>query len=233
MRNKDQNVVQTIMYRLPFSLIENLALYAHAWESSRDDRSGGLSIMELSKHARIRMQQRGIPARHGRAPLPACCAPLKCNLREILMKMFRIYVAALLALFASLISADEYLGQLSENPYNLDSTSNEFGQYGSPYSSESINNPYGPYGSRFSNDSATNPHATNAPNLYDGDGNYRGKLSSNPYDPDSVSNPYGRYGNPYSSDSINNPYGAGNPYRSDSPTNPYGEGLSIFSDDDG
>jgi len=27
--------------------------------------------------------------------------------------------------------ADEYLGKLSENPYNLDSTSNECGQHGS------------------------------------------------------------------------------------------------------
>ena len=79
---------------------------------------------------------------------------------------------------------------------------------------------------------STNPYATNAPKLYDSDGNYRGKLSSNHYDPESVSNPYGRYGNPYSSDSVSNPYGAGNPYRADSPSNPYGEGLSIFSDED-
>ncbi len=68
--------------------------------------------------------------------------------------------------------------------------------------------------------------------MYDSDGNYRGRLSSNRYDSESVSNPYGRYGNPYSSDSINNPYGAGNPYRADSPSNRYGEGLSIFSDED-
>ncbi|HPF48026.1 MAG TPA: hypothetical protein PK690_14245, partial [Emcibacteraceae bacterium] len=66
-------------------------------------------------------------------------------------------------------------------------------------------------GSPFNNDSANNPYATNAPKLYDQQGNYRGRLSSNPFDPDSTSNPYGRYGNPYSPDSINNPYGAGNP----------------------
>jgi hypothetical protein len=63
--------------------------------------------------------------------------------------------------------------------------------------------------------------------LYDQQGTYRGKLSTNPYDPDSVSNPYGRYGNPYSADSLNNQFGAGNPYRSDSPTNPYGRGWRI------
>ena len=83
------------------------------------------------------------------------------------------------------------------------------------------------YGNSFSNQSATNPYATEAPRLYDQQGNYRGKLNTNPYDPDSVSNPYGRYGNPYSADSLNNQFGAGNPYRSDSPTNPYGSGWRI------
>ena len=69
-------------------------------------------------------------------------------------------------------------------------------------------NPFGA-GSPFSNQSATNPFATNAPRLYDQQGNYRGKLSANPYDPDSTSNPYGRYGSPFSLDSINNPSGRG------------------------
>ena len=71
------------------------------------------------------------------------------------------------------------------------------------------------------------PFATDVPRLYDQQGHYRGKLSTNPYDPDSTSNPYGRYGSPFSQDSINNPYGAGSPYRPDSPTNPYGRGLRI------
>ena len=128
--------------------------------------------------------------------------------------------------------ATEYIGKLSVNPYNPDSTANEYGQHGSALSGSSIHNPYGRYGSRYSNDSATNPYATNAPKLYDENGNYRGKLSSNKYDPDSVSNPYGKYGSEYSSDSINNPYGAGSRYKSDSPNNPNGEGLSIYGDDD-
>jgi hypothetical protein len=75
-------------------------------------------------------------------------------------------------------------------------------------------NPYSQYGSKYSNKSWTNPYATDAPKLYDSQGNYRGKLSTNRFDPDSVSNPYGRYGNPYSPDSVRNPYGAGNPYSS-------------------
>lgn len=96
-------------------------------------------------------------------------------------------------------------------PYDPDCLNNPHGT-GSPYKSDGIMNPYSQYGSPYSNKSWTNPYATDAPKLYDRDGNYRGKMSTNPYDPDSVSNPYGRYGNPYSSDSINNPYGAGNPY---------------------
>ena len=120
-----------------------------------------------------------------------------------------------------------YIGNLSSNPYATNSTSNQYGA-GSPYSSNSINNQYGTYGSPYSSKSVNNPYATNAPKLYDSNGQYRGKLSSNPYDPDSVSNPYGQYGSPYSPDSINNPYGAGSPYQTDSPNNPYGNGVKII-----
>ena len=128
---------------------------------------------------------------------------------------------------------DTYLGKLSSNPYGADSTSNAYGTYGSEYSSDSINNAYGQYGSEYSNKSATNPYATDAPKLYDSNGNYRGRLSTNPYDPDSTSNPYGRYGSEYSPDSINNEYGAGSPYKVDSPNNPYGQGMTILGDDGG
>ena len=76
---------------------------------------------------------------------------------------------------------------------------------------------------------SVNPYATDAPKLYDEEGNYRGKLSANPYDPESVSNPYGRYGSEHSADSINNPYGAGSKYRSDSPRNPYGVGMKFVA----
>src|SRR5687768_17493507 len=61
----------------------------------------------------------------------------------------------------------KYLGNLSTNPYDPNSTSNPYGQYGSKYSPDSINNPYGKYGSPYSNDSATNPYATNSPAIID------------------------------------------------------------------
>jgi len=94
-------------------------------------------------------------------------------------------------------------------PYDPRCLDNPYGA-GSPYNPNGVNNPYGRYGSPYSNESANNPHATNAPKIYDQQGNYHGRLSTNPYDPDSTSNPYGRYGSPYSPDSPNNPYGAGN-----------------------
>jgi hypothetical protein len=84
----------------------------------------------------------------------------------------------------------EYLGDLSANPFGPNSTANPFGG-GNPFSPNSITNDFGPYGNPFSKRSATNPFATNAPRLYDQQGNYRGKLSANPYDPDSTSDPFG------------------------------------------
>jgi hypothetical protein len=110
-------------------------------------------------------------------------------------------------------SSDSRATGYGTNSYSPNSLSNPYGA-GSPYKSDGLMNPYSRYGSEYSNESWKNPYATNAPKLYDSDGNYRGRLSSNPYDADSTSNPYGRYGSEYSSDSINNPYGAGNPYSS-------------------
>lgn len=106
---------------------------------------------------------------------------------------------------------DNNIGVINSNKYDPNSLSNPYGA-GSKYKPNGLMNPYSPYGSKYSDKSWTNPYATNAPKLYDADGNYRGKLSSNKYDPDSTSNPYGRYGSKYSPDSINNPYGAGSPY---------------------
>jgi hypothetical protein len=40
----------------------------------------------------------------------------------------------------------KYLGNLSSNPYDQNSTSNPYGKYGSEYSADSINNPYGNMG---------------------------------------------------------------------------------------
>src|SRR5262245_34235119 len=137
----------------------------------------------------------------------------------------RMLLALLLSLIPFSVQA-EYLGNLSASEFDPNSIANPYGA-GNPYSSNSVTNEFGVYGSPYSNRSASNHYATEAPRLYDRQGNYRGELSTNPYDPDSVSNPYGPYGSPYSPDSLNNPYGAGNPYRSDSPSNPYGRGWRI------
>jgi hypothetical protein len=117
------------------------------------------------------------------------------------------------AVFLGIASAQEYLGQLSANPY---------GPNGSPYAPNSINNPYGQYGSPYSPTSARNPYATEAPRIIAPDGTYLGRVSANPYAPDSTANPYGQYGSPYSPTSINNPYGQyGSPYSPNSARNPY------------
>ena len=129
-------------------------------------------------------------------------------------------------LFLPLAVHAEYLGDLSENELNPNSILNDIGAYG-PLSPTSPRNSIGMYGSPISPYSANNPLATNAPRLYDQEGNYRGKLSTNQLDPDSISNPLGRYGSSLSPDSLNNPLGAGNPLDPGSPKNPYGRGWRI------
>lgn len=121
----------------------------------------------------------------------------------------------------------KHIGNLSNNPLNSNSVSNQLGA-GNPLLQDSINNPLGVYGSPLSSKSVNNPLATDAPKLYDSQGRYRGKLSNNQLDPDSISNPLGRYGSPISPDSINNPIGAGNPLLQDSPNNPLGSGWTII-----
>lgn len=93
----------------------------------------------------------------------------------------KIISAVLLLVIATLANAGppklidrqtgKYLGNLSTNKYDPDSTSNPYGQYVSKYSPDSVNNPYGQYGSRYSNDSPNNPYATNPPAIYDRDSN--------------------------------------------------------------
>ena len=123
---------------------------------------------------------------------------------------------------AQFCDEDEFLGVLSANPFLADSTSNEFGKFGSPYEPDSISNPFGKFGSPYSATSVSNPYATSAPKIIAADGQYLGRLSANPYDPDSVSNPYGQYGSPYSPTSINNPYSQyGSQFSPISPNNPY------------
>ena len=131
-----------------------------------------------------------------------------------------------LLLFLPLPGHAEYLGDLSANELNPTSIFNDTGTFGA-LSPTSPRNSIGLYGSPVSPYSANNPLATEAPRLYDQEGNYRGKLSTNPLDPDSVSNPLGRYGSSLSPDSLNNPLGAGNPLNPGSPNNPYGGGWRI------
>jgi hypothetical protein len=131
--------------------------------------------------------------------------------------MKRIYTALifLLPLTLDVMAQPKYLGNLNTNSLDKNSVNNSLGQYGSSLSPDSVNNPIGQYGSSLSNRSVSNPLATEAPKLYDQNGNYRGKLSSNRLDPESVSNPCGRYGNPLSPNSIHNPLGAGSALSND------------------
>lgn len=92
--------------------------------------------------------------------------------------MRTIVVAIALVMWTGVAAQAEDLGNLSTNPFLYESTANPLGK-GSPLAPNGINNPLSPYGSPFSNQSATNPFATEAPRLYDQQGNYRGKLSAN------------------------------------------------------
>ena len=85
----------------------------------------------------------------------------------------------LFLLLAPVSASAKDLGELSANPYQENSTANPFGA-GSPFAPNGMNNPFSPYGSPFSNQSAMNPFATDAPRLYDQQGNYRGNLNANP-----------------------------------------------------
>jgi hypothetical protein len=57
----------------------------------------------------------------------------------------------------------QYLGNLTNNPYDPNSISNPYGQYGSPYSDKSIHNQYGKYGSPYSPLSPNSMIAPGAP----------------------------------------------------------------------
>ena len=105
----------------------------------------------------------------------------------------------------NVLAQNQYLGNLTANPYLPPAPPTPAGAY---------NNPYG--------------NSSNSPQLYDSQGQFRGNLNSNQYDPDSTANPYGRYGSKYSPESINNPYGAGSEYKQDSPNNPYGTGMRVY-----
>lgn len=85
--------------------------------------------------------------------------------KKIILALVLYSAASCMAQPPALINKQtgKYLGNLSTNQYDANSTSNPYGRYGSQYSADSVNNPYGQYGSQYSNDSADNPYATNAP----------------------------------------------------------------------
>ncbi len=87
------------------------------------------------------------------------------------MKIFKAVLVGSLIAFSGLAAAQNC-------PYDQRCISNPYG----------AGNPYGPIMNPYAPNSATNPYATEAPRLYDSQGNYHGQ------------------------DSLNNPYGAGNPY---------------------
>ena len=73
-------------------------------------------------------------------------------------------------------------------PYDYNCLNNPYGA-GNPYAPNGLMNPYSQYGSPYSNKSWSNPYATQAPQIFDEQGNYHGRLSTNPYDPNSTSIP--------------------------------------------
>jgi hypothetical protein len=71
-----------------------------------------------------------------------------------------------------------FLGRITDNPYDQDSITNEYGQYGNPFSATSIFNEFSIYGNPFSQFSVNNPWATSPPWLYLL-GTQRGRVSKN------------------------------------------------------
>lgn len=83
--------------------------------------------------------------------------------KAILTLILSVTAQAAMAQSPQLYAADgQYLGNMSANPYDANSISNPYGQYGSPYSSTSINNPYSTYGSPYSNLSPNNPYSSSS-----------------------------------------------------------------------
>ena len=86
---------------------------------------------------------------------------------KILLAISLILILAQPALSQPRIYAPDgtYLGVLSSNPFDPDSTSNQFGIHGSPYAANSINNQMGLYGSPYSIQSPNNPYAVSPPQI--------------------------------------------------------------------
>lgn len=133
-----------------------------------------------------------------------------------------VYLSYVITAFGQspiLFSSDnKFLGLLNDNSYDIYSTANFYGKYGSEYSSFSVNNSYGKYGSEYSVFSPNNEFSNyGSPHIYSYKGLYLGKLSKNHFDVESIGNQDGKHGNPYNPNSINNPSGL------------YGSDFSFYS----
>ena len=125
--------------------------------------------------------------------------------RRHIMTRFMFIIILLVLVSPAFAQTDDYLGCWGCSDFDPNSLNNPFGA-GSPYAPNSPNNPFGRYGSPFSPDGATNPFTNGGANIYNQDGEFRGKLNANRFDPNSIANPFGRYGSPFSPVSPNNPY---------------------------
>jgi hypothetical protein len=92
------------------------------------------------------------------------------------MKFMKIFAGLILGPLTSLSFADspysidretgKYLGNLSTERYDPNSTSKPYGRPVITYSPDSINNPYGEHGSQYPNDLYNNnPYATDPPRI--------------------------------------------------------------------
>jgi len=74
-------------------------------------------------------------------------------------KFFLITLLFLAVPAAAFAQTGQYLGNLSSNPFDPNSTSNQFGA-GNPTNPNSINNQFGVYGNPFRPDSPNNPYGS-------------------------------------------------------------------------
>jgi hypothetical protein len=91
----------------------------------------------------------------------------------------------------------QYLGLISDDPFDPESLANPYGWYGDIFSSTCVWNVFSIYGREYSDLSAYDPFAEAPPGVYLGR-DFRGYLTKNPYfqpqfDPDDVAAAIGRY----------------------------------------
>jgi hypothetical protein len=79
----------------------------------------------------------------------------------------------------------QFLGRITDNPYDSESITNPYGPYGSAYSGTSIFNAYAQYGSQYGTLSLNNPYSQKPPKLMI-DGRLLGLVSANPNIPNRI-----------------------------------------------